>query len=85
LPYVGEGNNLLPTIHVTDLARMVKAIYEKKPARKYIFAIDSNKDTKKLNNTNILGLLDSADANDKQLYNIGNDEIKENVLLSLYI
>lgn len=42
LPYVGEGNNLLPTIHVTDLARMVKAIYEKKPSRKYIFAIDNN-------------------------------------------
>jgi hypothetical protein len=42
LPYVGEGNNLLPTIHVTDLARMVKAFYVKKPARKYIFAIDNN-------------------------------------------
>jgi len=31
LPYVGDGNNRLPTIHVTDLARMVKTIYEKKP------------------------------------------------------
>jgi adenylate kinase len=43
LPYVGDGDNLLPTIHVTDLARMVKAVFEKKPNRKYIFAIDNNK------------------------------------------
>jgi adenylate kinase len=43
LPYVGDGNNILPTIHVTDLARMVFKISEKKPARKYIFAVDNNK------------------------------------------
>lgn len=42
LPYVGDGNNLIPTIHVTDLARMVFKIYEKKPERKYIFAVDNN-------------------------------------------
>ena len=33
----------MPTIHVTDLARIVKAIYEKKPPRKYVFAVDNNK------------------------------------------
>ena len=43
LPYVGDGNNILPTIHVTDLARMVFKISEKKPERKYIFAVDNNK------------------------------------------
>ena len=43
LPYVGDGDNRIPTIHVTDLARMVKAVFEKKPNRKYIFAIDNNK------------------------------------------
>lgn len=43
LPYCGDGDNKLPTIHVTDLARIVKAIYEKKPARKYVFAVDNNK------------------------------------------
>jgi adenylate kinase len=42
LPYVGDGNNLVPTIHVTDLARMVFKVFEKKPERKYIFAIDNN-------------------------------------------
>ena len=45
LPFVGDGNNKLPTIHVTDLARMVKKIYESKPERKYIFAIDNTKKT----------------------------------------
>lgn len=43
LPYVGDGDNLVPSIHVTDLARIVKAIYEKKPDKKYIFAVDNNK------------------------------------------
>lgn len=67
LPYVGEGNNLLPTIHVTDLARMVKAIYEKKPSRKYIFAIDNNpKPTQKkliaaISNGIGTGLIESID------------------------
>jgi adenylate kinase family enzyme len=42
LPYIGDGNNLLPTIHVTDLARMVFKVFEKKPERKYIFAVDNN-------------------------------------------
>jgi adenylate kinase len=31
LPYLGVGKNLVPTIHVKDLARMVKKIYETKP------------------------------------------------------
>ena len=43
LEYVGDGNNLLPTIHVTDLARMVKKIFEAKPERQYIFAVDNTK------------------------------------------
>ena len=33
----------MPTVHVTDLARMVKKIYETKPERKYIFGIDTTK------------------------------------------
>jgi adenylate kinase len=33
LPYVGDGNNLVPSIHVTDLARMVFKVFEKKPDR----------------------------------------------------
>lgn len=33
LPIVGGGKNLVPTIHVTDLARMVKKVFETKPER----------------------------------------------------
>ena len=43
LPVVGEGKNLVPTIHVTDLARMVKKIFEAPPERQYIFGIDNTK------------------------------------------
>lgn len=43
LPVVGKGDNLVPTVHVTDLARMVKKIYETKPERQYIFGIDNTK------------------------------------------
>ena len=33
----------MPTIHVTDLARMVKKVYESKPEKQYIFAIDNTR------------------------------------------
>lgn len=33
----------MPTIHVTDLARMVKKVAESKPERPYIFGIDNTK------------------------------------------
>jgi adenylate kinase len=46
LPYLGVGKNSVPTIHVKDLARMVKKVYETKPAEKqYIFAVDNTKKT----------------------------------------
>jgi len=31
----------VPTVHVTDLARMVKKVFETKPERQYIFGIDN--------------------------------------------
>jgi len=34
---------LVPTIHVTDLARMVKKISEAAPERQYIFGIDNTR------------------------------------------
>lgn len=43
LPVIGEGKNHLPTIHVKDLARMVKKIFEAPPEQKYIFGIDNTK------------------------------------------
>ena len=43
LPFVGEGNNILPTIYVVDVARMVKKIFEGKPEKQYIVGIDTTR------------------------------------------
>lgn len=43
LPYIGKGDNLVPTIHVLDLARLVRKVVEKKPISYYIFALDKTK------------------------------------------
>ena len=40
LPYKFDGKNLIPTIHVVDLARLVRRIVKKMPQKRYIFAID---------------------------------------------
>lgn len=46
LPYFDSGENIVPTIHVKDLAKIVKQLLVKKPEKKYIFAIDYTKDCK---------------------------------------
>jgi len=43
LQYIGKGDNLIPTIHVIDLARLVKRVIEKLPPVNYILAIDKTK------------------------------------------
>ena len=44
LPIIGEGNNLVPTIHVIDLARLVRRVVIENPQVKpYIFAIDKTR------------------------------------------
>jgi len=43
LNYIGDGHNLIPTIHVKDLAMYVHFIVNKKPPTRYIFAIDHTK------------------------------------------
>ncbi len=40
LPYLGTGENWIPTIHVIDCSRLVKRIVEWKPNHFYIFAVD---------------------------------------------
>ncbi|KAL4510745.1 hypothetical protein ABPG72_004899 [Tetrahymena utriculariae] len=44
LPYVGEGQNLIPTIHISDLAKFVIKVAENPPENNYLFAIDNTKD-----------------------------------------
>jgi len=43
LPILGKGDNLIPTIHIIDLARLVCRIVNDKPDHPYIFAIDKTK------------------------------------------
>lgn len=40
LPIIGDGKNLIPTIHIVDLARVTKKIIDHKMAKDYIFAVD---------------------------------------------
>ena len=67
---MGLGKNYVPTIHVKDLARMVKKVYESKPTlpdKQYIFAVDNTrKSTQKrlisaISNGIGTGLLESVD------------------------
>lgn len=44
LTYVEDGENKIPTVHVVDLVRLVKKIYEAKPDKKYLFCIDNTDD-----------------------------------------
>jgi len=45
LPFIGKGDNLVPTIHIIDLARLVRRVIVEKPDTQhpYIFAIDKTK------------------------------------------
>ena len=44
LPIIGEGENLVPTIHVIDLARLVRRVVIENPKEHpYIFAIDKTR------------------------------------------
>ena len=70
LPYLGVGKNQVPTVHVKDLARMVKKIYESKPPlpdKQYIFAVDNTKKNSQkrliasISNGIGTGLLESVD------------------------
>ena len=40
LPVYGTGSNVIPLIHVRDLASIVLNVLDSKPKRKYILAVD---------------------------------------------
>ena len=40
LPVIGDGLNSIPTIHIKDLAALVKRVADRTPEEKYIFAVD---------------------------------------------
>ena len=43
LPYIGKGLNLVPTIHIVDLSRLIRRIIKLKPQISYIVAVDRTK------------------------------------------
>lgn len=43
LPVIGKGENLIPTIHVRDLARITKRLVDDNIEKPYIFAVDRTK------------------------------------------
>lgn len=43
LPYINKGNNLCPTIHIVDLARLAKRVIDDNIIKPYIFALDRTK------------------------------------------
>jgi adenylate kinase len=40
IPIIGDGKNIIPTLHVKDLVTLVRKIIEQKPSKYYILAID---------------------------------------------
>lgn len=44
LEYLGDGTNLVPSIHIKDLSRFILKIAELAPEKKYHFAFDAAKD-----------------------------------------
>ncbi|XP_037072908.1 adenylate kinase 7-like [Pollicipes pollicipes] len=47
LTVYGRGNNVIPTIHVLDLAQLVQYTYEKRPPSRYILAVDGLSNTQR--------------------------------------
>jgi adenylate kinase len=39
----GEGENVLPTIHLDDLVKCIVQVAEVKPEKKFILAVDNSK------------------------------------------
>lgn len=45
LPCYGDGQNILPTIHIKDLAGVIQNIADSRPKVRYIIAVDDSKNT----------------------------------------
>jgi hypothetical protein len=55
LPVVGSGDNLLPTIHVADLAKIIDAIFvDPKGYGPYLLAVDNGSENGTSTSKNIM-------------------------------
>ena len=86
LPYFQEGDNRIPTIHVKDLAKIIKTLIDKKPESRYIFAIDKTSD-KSLKNIiySISKGIGSGKTKSIQPQNLNPENMKFNTKDDVYI
>uniref|UniRef100_A0A665TAB8 Adenylate kinase 7b n=1 Tax=Echeneis naucrates TaxID=173247 RepID=A0A665TAB8_ECHNA len=45
IPVFGDGNNMVPTIHINDLASVIQKVIEHQPKPYYLLAVDCSKNT----------------------------------------
>ncbi|XP_059209329.1 adenylate kinase 7 [Centropristis striata] len=45
IPVFGDGKNIVPTIHITDLASVIQNVIEHQPKRHYLLAVDNSNNT----------------------------------------
>ncbi|KAM3836173.1 adenylate kinase 7-like, partial [Diretmus argenteus] len=45
IPVFGEGNNIVPTIHINDLASVIQNVIDRKPKTRYLLAVDNSNNT----------------------------------------
>ncbi|KAG1972890.1 adenylate kinase 7 isoform X3 [Pimephales promelas] len=45
VPIFGDGSNIIPTIHINDLAGIIQNVIDHKPKSQYIVAVDDSKNT----------------------------------------
>mmetsp|Transcript_16040 Transcript_16040/g.27042 ORF Transcript_16040/g.27042 Transcript_16040/m.27042 type:complete len:425 (+) Transcript_16040:21-1295(+) len=76
LPIVGKGDNLIPTIHVRDLARITKRLIDENIEKSYIFAVDR---TKKPTQKRLVQAISSGIGTGK-VKHFEHDEIADSIL-----
>ena len=81
LPVIGKGDNLVPTIHNKDLARIVRRIVAEKATKEYIFAVDrTSKPTQKR-----LVQAISKDIGTGQINHFEENEIADSIIWKDYL
>ncbi|XP_053488469.1 adenylate kinase 7 isoform X1 [Ictalurus furcatus] len=45
VPVFGDGSNIVPAIHISDLARIVQNVIDRKPKPRYFLAVDESQNT----------------------------------------
>jgi len=76
LPVIEKGENLIPTIHVCDLAKVTKKLVTDKIEKNYIFAIDR---TKKPTQKRLVEAI-SKDIGTGKIQHLNNDDVADSII-----